>query len=345
VSLPFAADCNEYKLKIVTPSTYTVLICTRNRCETLAVALESHLALEMPKGVTRDMIVVDNGSTDSTREVVEAFRDRAPFRVIYHCEGQPGHSVALNSGSRAATGDVIVFTDDDAIPDPGWLAAIHDTFVRHDADWVYGPVVPRWESGEPPAWYGRHSAQYVACLDRGPVEFVAREPWQHFAGVNHACVREKLLALGLYREDLGLLPAGRSAVGNDDELFYRALTAGCRVVYNPKVLVHHMIHPSRCHKQTHRTNIRLAARNQYDYLLANPPGIPTVFGLPRYYYRQPFRHALGWLWGVVKRDPSLRFNSELQLIRFLTLIGAALRHRGARRADAPPCPAPRQVAS
>ena len=67
----------------------TVLICTRDRADTLARALASHLDLEVPPGVTRDLLVVDNGSSDHTPDVVEAFRRTAPFGVTYLREDRP----------------------------------------------------------------------------------------------------------------------------------------------------------------------------------------------------------------------------------------------------------------
>lgn len=313
------------------PASYTVLICTRNRAETLAAALASHLDLAVPAGVTRDLIVVDNGSTDDTRGAVERFARAAPFPVAYVREDREGHSIALNTGCRAATGDVIAFTDDDAFPAPGWLAAIHDGFARHAADWVYGPVVPRWEAGAAPAWYGRETARLVACLDLGPAEFVATNMSQTFYGVNHAARRDRLFALGLYREDLGLIPGKKGSGGNDDELFGRALAGGCKLVYHPGALVNHLVAPHRCRAGLHRSVTVLVAGNQFRALCRNPPPPPTLLGLPRFYFRKPFEHLARWVRGVVGRNPSLRLDSEIELIRFATLIWHAARHRVGRR--------------
>lgn len=310
---------------------YTVLICTRNRADTLATALDSHLALAVPAGVWRELLVVDNGSADHTPAVVEAFRRKAGFEVGYLREDRAGHSVALNAGCRAARGEAIAFTDDDAFPAPGWLAALHDTFGRAAADWVYGPVVPRWAKGTAPRWYGPATARLVACLDHGPAGFVAADPEQSFYGVNHAVRRDRLLALGLYREDLGILPGGTSVSGNDTELFARALAAGYKLVYEPRAAVEHLIPAERTRPATHRRITRIVADNQFDHLRANPPAPPTVLGLPRFYYRRLAAHLAGWAGGAVRLDPSRRFAHELQVIRYLTLIGRAAGRRAGER--------------
>jgi glycosyltransferase involved in cell wall biosynthesis len=277
--------------------------------------------------VTRDLLVVDNGSTDHTAAVVDAFRRTAPFPVAYLREDREGHSVALNAGCRAAAGEVVVFTDDDAFPDPGWLPAAHDGFVRLGADWVYGPVVPRWTGGPAPWWYGPETARLVACLDYGPAEFVAAHRGQTFFGVNHAARRDRLFALGLYREDLGLLPGGKGRAGNDDDLFARALAAGYRAVYHPGMAVEHLIAAHRRRADLHRRTAALVAANQFDGLLAEPPPPPTVLGLPRFFYRRAAGHLGGFVRGLLAGNPSLRFNSELELIRFGALVRRAVRHR------------------
>jgi glycosyltransferase involved in cell wall biosynthesis len=306
---------------------YTVLICTRNRADTLARALTSHLSIEVPKGVTRDLVVVDNGSIDRTAEAVEAFRKTAPFAVQYLREEREGHSIALNTGCRAATGDAIIFTDDDALPEQGWLMAIHDTFSRRDADWVYGPVYPEWENNRTPWWYGPYTRALVACLDYGPDEFVATEQAQSFFGVNHACRRDRLFTLGLYREDYGILPGRKGFTGNDEDLFTRAVKAGYRIVYQPQARVHHLIPAARSRAAYHREIAVVVAQNLFDQLRASPPLGPSFLGLPRYYYAMPIELAIGWLRGLVAGDGSVRFFNELRLLRFLTMIGCAVRYR------------------
>lgn len=304
---------------------YSTIICTRNRCEILSEALHSHTLLEIPNNASREIVIVDNGSTDQTREIVQKFQSVAPFDVKYLYESREGHSVALNTGCRAAQGDVLVFTDDDAFPDINWLAAIHDTFVRTDADWVYGPVVPKWPDNRVPNWYGPFSSQFVACLDRGTEEFVAFAPEQHFAGVNHACKRNKIYELGLYREDYGILPGGKSYRGNDDELFQRALSNGCKIVYNPRILVNHSISLPRVSKRIHRENIIKVAINNYCHYVNSKSESRTILRIPLIHYYKLLENSYCWLIGFIKKDKSFQFYNEIQMLRHSTIILCSIR--------------------
>ncbi len=242
-------------------------------------------------------------------------------------EERPGHSIALNTGCRFATGSRIIFTDDDAFPHPHSLKAIHDTFHRYNCDWVYGPVIPRWEGGVAPTWYGAHTSRYVACLDYGNCEFTASKPEETFFGVNHACLRERIFELGLYREDLGIRPGTGSVGGNDDDLFNRALARGYKIVYDPRICVEHLIAAPRALKRTHRETIGRVASNQFLHMLEKGVEGPKFLGLPRYYVHKPCEHLSGWLRGVLSADPSLRFFHEIQLRRFMILYSKSLRHQ------------------
>ena len=131
----------------------TVILCTYNRCEGLAKALDSAAALRLPELVEWEVLVVDNNSRDRTREVVEAFSRRYGERFRYLFEPQQGKSHALNAGIREARGDILAFTDDDVTLEPTWLENL--TAHLHENDWVGagGRVlpdrtipVPRWLS-------------------------------------------------------------------------------------------------------------------------------------------------------------------------------------------------------
>ena len=98
----------------------SVILCTYNRCQILGRALESVAASKLPESVTWEVIVVDNNSSDQTRQVTEDFCQRHPGRFRYVFERCPGKSFALNTGVRTSGGDILAFMDDDVVVQQMW---------------------------------------------------------------------------------------------------------------------------------------------------------------------------------------------------------------------------------
>src|SRR5262245_11046394 len=129
--------------------TITIIVATFNRARMLDECL-FRLARQ-PFLAGDETVVVDNGSTDDTAEVVERHRRAWPSRFVGCVEPRPGKSIALGTALAAATGDVVAFTDDDVLVDAGWLEAIRTAMADASTALVGGPVAPRWES-PPPRW-------------------------------------------------------------------------------------------------------------------------------------------------------------------------------------------------
>lgn len=118
------------------PVECSVVIATRDRCKALARALESLARQE--SAPPYEVIVVDNGSTDATREAVDRAAEFTAVRYVY--EPQANRGAARNRGVAAATGTFIVFCDDDVRVPPGWIAA-HRAAQSGDDDVVNGPIL------------------------------------------------------------------------------------------------------------------------------------------------------------------------------------------------------------
>ncbi len=103
----------------------SVIIITLNRAEWLKDALTSLIKQSRQPD---EVIVVDNGSKDHTKEVVLGFSDRLHLKYIY--EAVRGIPHARNAGARNATGDIIAFTDDDSVADENWLKYIEIPFIK-----------------------------------------------------------------------------------------------------------------------------------------------------------------------------------------------------------------------
>lgn len=117
----------------------TVGIITRNRAPDLARALESLTVQTRPPD---EVIVVDNGSTDDTRDVVGSFEARLPLRYLHLAE--VSIPLARNLVIERATREVISFTDDDCAIPPEWLSSVERGFLRADNVGIVGGWVEHW---------------------------------------------------------------------------------------------------------------------------------------------------------------------------------------------------------
>lgn len=128
---------------------FTVAICTWNRASLLSRVLTQLARIHHP-ACAWEVVVVNNNSTDDTERVLDAFAGRLALRPVF--EHRPGLSHARNAAVGQATGDYIVWTDDDALVDVSWLAAYRRAVERRPEAAVFGgPVRPQFE-GTPPPW-------------------------------------------------------------------------------------------------------------------------------------------------------------------------------------------------
>lgn len=116
----------------------SVVIATKDRAAYVERALESFA--KQIGAPSFEVVVVDNGSADTTREVVERARDAQPFPIAYVYEAQPNRGAARNRGIAVASGHLILFCDDDIYAPPGFLAA-HDAAHTLSNLVVSGPII------------------------------------------------------------------------------------------------------------------------------------------------------------------------------------------------------------
>ena len=125
-----------------TDSQVTVILCSFNGADTLPAALESALTQTMP-GTQFEVLLVDDGSTDGTREVLSALSD--PRVQVLHHEENLGKGAALRSGINASSGDVVIIQDADLEYDPSEYGKLLKPIQDGKADVVYGS---RFKSGD-----------------------------------------------------------------------------------------------------------------------------------------------------------------------------------------------------
>ncbi len=216
--------------------TISIVVCTRDRGEALRNCLARLVQQRRPPS---EIIVVDNAPDCSARDICAAY---AAVRYVH--EPRPGLSYARNAGVRASRGEIVAFTDDDVVVDPGWTAEIAAAFARSGADAVTGLVLPlRLETSAQRCFQfdmGGFGSSFVPALFDQRF-FAATAPhgahvWRIGAGANMAFRRGVFGRVGGFDTRLG---AGASGCSEDSELWYRLLAAGGTCLYEPRAVVHH----------------------------------------------------------------------------------------------------------
>ncbi len=128
------------------PELLSIIVPVYNEVRTVRAVIDRLLAIDLP--VTREILVVDDGSTDGTRDVLATLGIRDSGLMVIHAEHNAGKGAAIRLGLASARGTIIAIQDADLELDPQQLAALVAPILRGDADVVYGS---RFLAGRPPA--------------------------------------------------------------------------------------------------------------------------------------------------------------------------------------------------
>jgi glycosyltransferase involved in cell wall biosynthesis len=206
----------------------SLIVCTRNRGERLYPFLECISRLESPPGGW-EFVLVDNGSTDDTGAIIEAFARQAPVVVRRVFEPTPGLACARNAGLAAASGEVLAFTDDDCYPQSDFLRAVSEAFRDRRTGFIGGRVL----------LHDPADARIAVKEVEEPVEIAPHSYVRPgvIHGANMAVAREVVRTIGGFDPQLGA--GSRCVAGEDTEYLARASWAGWRGRYDPGPVVSH----------------------------------------------------------------------------------------------------------
>jgi glucosyl-dolichyl phosphate glucuronosyltransferase len=243
----------------------SAIICTYNRYDILPRALESLTTQTLPPEEF-EIIVVDN-SPDHDLSLSFAARFENIPNLTWIVEEIPGLSNARNVGIRVAAGPLVAFIDDDAVADPLWLANIVTGFDRFGgmASILGGRVDPLW--GAPrPGWLHDDLLGHLSVVNwAGAARVAGEREW--VAGTNIAFRRAPLAAIGGFSANFGRRQGSQSLLGNEEnEAIARLKEQGGHLIYDPDVIVGHLVPAERLTQAWFRR--RAAWQATSDYLLA-----------------------------------------------------------------------------
>jgi len=292
-----------------------IILPTFNRVGLLARTLESLRSARPAAGLDVRVLVVDNASTDGTRDLVG--RQAAAFggRLQYLFVGTPGKPYALNAGLAATDGELIGLIDDDEEVDAGWF----ETIRRHlgtaeDVDFIGGKCLPLWESARP-GWLGPGYLGVIGWVDPGPTPLTMDASYPGILMGGNAVIRRTVLEqAGPYSTALNR--TGSKLLGCEDEdMYHRLLSQGARGRYVPDLIIYHHVPTGRLTKRYFRQwcfwrGVSLGVMDR-----TRPAAVRYLGGIPRYRIGRAVRgvqdlarHAVGLGRGA---DPAGRFESEL----------------------------------
>lgn len=212
----------------------SVVVCTFNRAALLAKLLED-LSMQNAHPSSYEIIVVDNSSSDRTRNVVDSFSARHG-NVRYGFEARQGLSWARNRGCQIARGEYVAYLDDDCKVPAQWLAIAQEV-IEHIAPGVFGGPYYAFYDSPKPGWY---LDRYGSHVQGDEARRLLQD--EYLDGANFFIRRSLIQALGGFNHELGMVG---DELGYGEETALQQLLRICRpgeaIYYEPRLFVYHLV--------------------------------------------------------------------------------------------------------
>jgi glycosyltransferase involved in cell wall biosynthesis len=222
------------------------IICTHNRDRYLGAAIDSLLTQDC---ADYEIIVVDNASSDRTKEVVQQRLDNPLVKYVY--EPELGLSVARNRGAKETEAPILAYLDDDAEASSQWLRIIAQAYRDRKKLAIAGGkvtlILPEGINSLP-RWLSEDMAGALGSYDLGKEIVYLDNPNLTPRGLNYAIRRSFLEEIGGFDPNLGRV--GKNLLSNEELLMTElALEKGWQVAYLPEALAAHNVSPERLQPQ------------------------------------------------------------------------------------------------
>jgi glycosyltransferase involved in cell wall biosynthesis len=223
----------------------SAIICTHNRDNYLGAAIDSLLAQDF--AAEYEVVVVDNGSSDRTSEVVKQRLGNPRLKYVF--EPILGLSVARNTGAKVANGEILAYLDDDAVASDRWLQILFSAYQNNPKLAIAGgKVTLLWPQDiQPPKWLSAGLAGNLGAYDLGDSIVYIDQPGLTPRGLNYSIRRNFLEEIGGFDPNLGRV--GKNLLSNEElQMTELALQKGWQVAYLPDALAAHNVSPERVNR-------------------------------------------------------------------------------------------------
>lgn len=215
----------------------TAIICTRNRASFLDKCIRSLLDQSCNDEVF-NVLVVDNGSTDDTKSILQQYESLAHFSSVF--EPVTGLSRARNRGWREAKTPLVGYIDDDAVTVKDWVTSILEVDATQTPlpAWIGGPIHLEWEVSAP-AWVEGDLLVPLGYVDWGGESRYLTKT-ERLGGGNSVYRTDILKQIGGFDERLGR-DAHSLLSGEETQLQKRLELSGERLFYHPGIKIYHYV--------------------------------------------------------------------------------------------------------
>jgi glycosyltransferase involved in cell wall biosynthesis len=304
----------------------SILISTRNNARRLKETLLHISHCRIPRGISWEVVVVNHNSQDHTEQVARELQKVLPLK--YSVESREGLGQARNCGLRTSSGALVIFTDDDVEPDPGWVEAYWSAYIANPTKRFWGgPIESEFEGAEPNWELVQLGPPSVKGLDLGERERRLFGQGVLLIAANWGCPSAALKREGGFDSQLGLNTA--IGLGEETDLMERLVQAGMEPWYVPSAKLRHTVPTAKVSLKNlgnrRRAFGRYEVRNASNLRTSNVP----LLGVPAWVVRKLLETSVAWIFA--------RMTGKSGFAEYLDLQGTlgvaeALRTRGKRTA-------------
>lgn len=291
----------------------SIIICTYNRADSLKETLNSLKSQDTGKN-NYEIVVVDNNSNDSTKEIVYKLMPFFNNKLKYIFEKKQGLSNARNAGIKESLGKILAFTDDDVIVNTNYINNILKRIGKINKECVLaGKTIPLWIEDKPNwlHWEGPFSfLGPILSFDLGNkfIQLTTKNPIP--IGANMIFHKELFNKYGEFNRNLGR--CGSSLIGGEDkDIFLKLFKYDVPIFYDPNIIVQHKIDHLKLSKKYF---IDWSYWTGYSVTIVSPYITTSKIGIPNWLIKNLFKYLILWIFYSIKFNTKIAFFMKLQFL-------------------------------